>query len=62
MKSECDYWAGLGAKIIITNNDTQFVRELFKDWQIHPVDVRRSINRDGANRKGKEIIITNYEE
>ena len=62
MKSECDYWAGLGAKIIITNNDTKFVRELFKDWQIHPVDVRRSINRDGANRKGKEIIITNYEE
>lgn len=62
MKSECDYWAGLGAKIIITNNDTQFVRELFKDWKIHPVDVRRSINRDGANRKGKEIIITNYEE
>ena len=62
MKSECDYWAGLGAKIIITNNDTKFVRELFKDWKIHPVDVRRSINRDGANRKGKEIIITNYEE
>ena len=62
MKSECDYWAGLGAKIIITNNDTKFVRELFKDWQIHPVDVRRSINRNGDSRKGKEIIITNYEE
>lgn len=62
LKSECDYWSSLGAKIIITNNDTEFVRELFKDWKIHPVDVRRSINRDGANRKGKEIIITNYQE
>ena len=62
MKSECDSWSRLGAKIIITNNDTEFVRELFKDWKIHPVDVRRSINRDGANRKGKEIIITNYQE
>ena len=60
MKSECDYWAGLGARIIITNNDTKFVRELFKDWQIHPVDVRRSINRNGDSRKGKEIIITNF--
>ena len=60
MKSECDYWSSLGAKIVVTNNDTEFVRELFKDWKIHPVDVRRSINRDGANRKGKEIIITNW--
>ena len=60
MKSECDYWAGLGAKIVVTNNDTEFVRELFKDWKIHPVDVRRSINRNGDSRKGKEVIITNY--
>lgn len=60
MKSECDHWSSLGAKIIITNNDTKFVRELFKDWKIHPVDVRRSINRNGDGRKGKEVIITNY--
>lgn len=60
MKSECDYWTRLGAKIIITNNDTEFVRELFSDWEIHEVDVRRSINRNGDGRKGKEVIITNY--
>ena len=60
MKSECDYWSRLGAKIVITNNDTAFVRELFNDWEIHSVDVRRSINRNGDNRKGKEVIITNY--
>ena len=60
MKSECDYWSRLGAKIVITNNDTEFVRELFSDWEIHPVDVRRSINRDGNSRKGKELIITNF--
>ena len=60
MKSECDYWTRLGAKIVVTNNDTQFVRELFSDWEIHSVDVRRSINRNGDNRKGKEVIITNF--
>ena len=60
MKSECDYWTRLGAKIVITNNDTNLVRELFSDWEIHPVDVRRSINRDGNSRKGKELIITNF--
>ena len=60
MKPECDYWSRLGAKIVISNNDTQFVRELFSDWEIHSVDVRRSINRNGDNRKGKEVIITNF--
>lgn len=60
LKSECDCWSRLGAKIIITNNDTEFVRELFSDWEIHEVDVRRSINRNGDGRKGKEVIITNF--
>ena len=60
MKSECDYWSRLGAKIVITNNDTEFVRNLFSDWEIHPVEVRRSINRNGDSRKGREVIITNY--
>jgi DNA adenine methylase len=60
MKSECDYWSRLGCKIVVSNNDTPFVRELFSDWEIHEVDVRRSINRNGDGRKGKEVIITNY--
>ena len=60
LKSECDYWSRLGAKIVITNNDTEFVRNLFSDWEIHPVAVRRSINRNGDSRKGKEVIITNF--
>lgn len=60
LKSECDYWSRLGCKIIVSNNDTPFVRELFSDWEIHSIDVRRSINRNGDNRKGKEVIITNF--
>lgn len=60
LKSECDYWSRLGCKIVVSNNDTPFVRDLFNDWEIHSVDVRRSINRNGDNRKGKEVIITNY--
>ena len=60
MKTECDYWSRLGVKIVVSNNDTQFVRELFSDWDIHEVDVRRSINRNGDCRKGKEVVITNF--
>lgn len=45
---------------MLTNHDTPLIRELYKDFNIEVVDVRRSINRNGNDRKGKEVIITNY--
>ena len=61
LKSICDDLVQRNCKVIISNNDTAFIRELFKDYKITEVDVRRSINRDGNKRTGKEVIITNYE-
>lgn len=49
-----------GCYCILTNHDTPLIRELYKDYTIEVVDVRRSINRNGSDRKGKEVIITNY--
>jgi DNA adenine methylase len=49
-----------GCYCMLTNHDTPLIRELYKDYNITEVAVRRSINRVGSNRKGKEIIITNY--
>ena len=49
-----------GCKCMLTNHDTPLIRELYKDFKIEVVDVRRSINRKGDNRTGKEVIITNY--
>lgn len=49
-----------GCYCMLTNHDTSLIRELYKDFNIEVVDVRRSINRNGNNRKGKEVIITNY--
>lgn len=49
-----------GCYCILTNHDTPLIRELYKDYNFTEVDVRRSINRNGDNRKGKEVIITNY--
>ncbi len=60
LKSICDDLTARGCKVILSNNDTTFIRNLFKDYNIHEVDARRSINRNGDNRKGKEVIITNY--
>jgi DNA adenine methylase len=49
-----------GCYCMLTNHDTPLIRELYKDYNFTEVDVRRSINRNGDNRKGKEVIITNY--
>jgi DNA adenine methylase len=49
-----------GCYCMLTNHDTPLIRELYKDYKIETVDVRRSINRKGDGRTGKEVIITNY--
>jgi len=49
-----------GCYCMLTNHDTPLIRELYKEYNFTEVDVRRSINRKGDNRKGKEVIITTY--
>lgn len=49
-----------GVKCMLTNHDTDLIRDLYKDFTITEVEVSRNINRNGSDRKGKEVIITNY--
>lgn len=51
----------LGAYVMLSNNDVPLVRELYKDYLIEPLDVKRLISRNAAKRSGKEVIITNYQ-
>ena len=37
-----------------------FIKELYKDFDIDVVQVKRMINADASNRTGTEVIITNY--
>lgn len=50
---------GIGAKLMLTNHDTELIRDLYDGFNIETVDVRRSINRNGDARTGTEVIITN---
>ena len=50
----------VGAKIMLSNNDVQLVRELYKGYNIQSLDVKRMINRNAGKRTGKEVLITNY--
>ena len=49
-----------GVKLIVSNYDTSLVRKLYNDYRIRIVNVKRLINRNGKNRIGKEVIITNF--
>jgi DNA adenine methylase len=50
-----------GAKVMLSNSDAAFVKNLYKDYNIHFVKANRMINCD-ATKRGKinEIVVTNY--
>lgn len=61
LKSTCDLMNKKGVKFLQSNSDTEFLRELYKDYKIITVEANRSINSKGNNRKNiKEILIMNY--
>jgi DNA adenine methylase len=48
-----------GSAVVASNSDTQLVRDLYKNWEIHEVQARRSINSKGDKRGpiGELIIV-----
>ena len=52
--------ANKGVRCMLTNHDTPFIRDLYKDFKIETVNVKRSINRNASGRTGTELIVTSY--
>lgn len=50
----------IGAKVMLSNNNVPLIHDLYGEFTIATVDVRRAINSDASKRTGKEVIITNY--
>lgn len=49
-----------GVKVMVSNSDTELIRELYKDFNIKLIGAPRSVNCKADGRKGKELLITNY--
>lgn len=49
-----------GVYVMLTNHDTELINELYSDFTIDIVQVKRMINRNAANRTGVETIIYSY--
>ena len=50
-----------GCKVMLSNSDTDFIKNLYKGYKINFVKATRMINCD-ATKRGKinEVVITNY--
>jgi DNA adenine methylase len=50
-----------GVYVMLSNNNTDFIRDLYKDYNIGVVHAKRVINHKGDGRGAvEEVIITNY--
>lgn len=50
-----------GCKVMLSNSDTEFIKELYSKYNINLVKASRMINCDGSKRgKINELVITNY--
>lgn len=51
-----------GVKVMLSNSDCPFIRDLYKDFQIHAIFASRSINSN-AQKRGRitEVLVTSYE-
>lgn len=58
LKKLCDSLIKKGCKVIVSNNDTEFVNKLFENYTIEHIGAKRFINCDGKKRCcAKEVII-----
>jgi DNA adenine methylase len=50
-----------GVKVMLSNSDCPFIRDLYADFKIHPILASRAINSN-AEKRGKitELLITSY--
>ena len=47
---------------MLSNHNTEFIRELYKDFHINVIKAKRMINSKGNGRgEVEEVLITNYE-
>lgn len=52
-----------GAFVMLSNHNTDYIRDLYKDFHIHIVEAKRMINSKASGRGNvEEVIITNYED
>jgi DNA adenine methylase len=62
LKEVCDRLNAKGVKFLLSNSATEFIKDLYKDYNINIIKATRAINSDGEKRgEVEEVLIRNYE-
>ena len=62
LKELCDRLDHRGIKFLLSNSETEFILELYKDYKIEIVQAKRSINSKGHKRGAvNEVLVRNYD-
>lgn len=62
LKRCCDELTQRGIKFLLSNSATEFIKELYQEYNITIVKAKRSINADASKRGAiEEVLIRNYE-
>lgn len=61
LKQCCDDLTRRGVKFVLSNSATDFIKDLYKDYNISVVQAKRAVNSD-ASKRGlvEEVLIRNY--
>lgn len=61
LKECCDELTRRGIKFMLSNSATDFIKELYKEYDISIVQAKRAINSDSSKRGAiEEVLIRNY--
>ena len=61
LKEQIDRLTKIGCQVMISNSDCEFIRELYKDFNLYKVYSTRNLNcKKDARGKVSELLITNY--
>lgn len=62
LKNVCDKLNSKGIKFLLSNSSTDFILDLYKDYDIKIIQAKRFINSNG-NKRGEidEVLVRNYE-
>ena len=61
LKASVDAWTEQGVSVMISNSNTEFIKELYEGYCIHTITAQRNISCDGKKRgQIPEVLITNY--
>ena len=62
LKQCIDKWVKNGVSVMVSNSNTKFIRNLYKDYHVHTVTAQRNISCNEEQRGSiSEVLITNYE-